>query len=173
VAKCFTAPSASGFHPDDQCVKQDRPKVSDECEEKEIRKDGVRRPQGRIQHGILRVGYPAGASAWHRPGFRIPTPRLDCKRNLGKVPQVLLFAPLDQETRDVHVHVHPEVPIRNSRIHVPRVIQAEKRRSNVGTRAADPAAFTTAVRRPDRAICQASNLPPAPLPRIRISNRSA
>ena len=31
---------------------------------------------------------------------------------------------------------------------------------------------TTAVRRPDRAICQASNLPPCPLPRIRTSNCS-
>src|SRR5262245_38922133 len=31
---------------------------------------------------------------------------------------------------------------------------------------------TTAVRRPDRAISQARSLPPLPLPRIRISNRS-
>src|SRR5262245_2084439 len=31
---------------------------------------------------------------------------------------------------------------------------------------------TRAVRRPDPAICQASNLPPAPLPRIRISKCS-
>src|SRR5437899_3584861 len=31
---------------------------------------------------------------------------------------------------------------------------------------------TTAVRRPDPAICHASNLPPAPLPMIRISNCS-
>src|ERR1700730_9967031 len=31
---------------------------------------------------------------------------------------------------------------------------------------------TTAVRRPDRAICQASNLPPCPLPRTRASTRS-
>src|SRR5438093_8510393 len=31
---------------------------------------------------------------------------------------------------------------------------------------------TTAVRRPARAICHASNFPPAPLPRTRISNRS-
>src|SRR5271166_5744260 len=31
---------------------------------------------------------------------------------------------------------------------------------------------TTAVRRPDCAICQASNLPPNPLPRIRTSNCS-
>src|SRR5262245_10197678 len=32
---------------------------------------------------------------------------------------------------------------------------------------------TTAVRRPARAMCQASSLPPAPLPRTTISNRSA
>src|SRR5262249_59931953 len=31
---------------------------------------------------------------------------------------------------------------------------------------------TTAVRRPDRAICQATFLPPSPLPRIRTSNCS-
>ena len=31
---------------------------------------------------------------------------------------------------------------------------------------------TTAVRRPDLAMCQASNLPPAPLPRTSISKRS-
>src|SRR5262245_4520124 len=31
---------------------------------------------------------------------------------------------------------------------------------------------TTAVRRPDPAICQANNLPPAPLPRIKISKCS-
>src|SRR5260370_749288 len=32
---------------------------------------------------------------------------------------------------------------------------------------------TTAVRRPDRARCQASSLPPAPLPRMSASNRSS
>src|SRR5215470_11630021 len=31
---------------------------------------------------------------------------------------------------------------------------------------------TTAVRRPARAMCHAKSLPPAPLPRTRISNRS-
>src|ERR1700730_18813991 len=31
---------------------------------------------------------------------------------------------------------------------------------------------TTAVRRPDRAMCQARSLPPAPLPRTKISNCS-
>src|SRR5262249_52792650 len=31
---------------------------------------------------------------------------------------------------------------------------------------------TTAVRRPARAMCHARSLPPAPLPRTRISNRS-
>src|SRR5260221_3945484 len=31
---------------------------------------------------------------------------------------------------------------------------------------------TTAVRRPARAMCQASSLPPCPLPRMRISTRS-
>src|SRR5439155_11318959 len=40
--------------PHDQRVKQDRPKVSDERQEKEVCKHGVRRPQNRIQHYILR-----------------------------------------------------------------------------------------------------------------------
>src|SRR5262245_45184209 len=43
---------------------------------------------------------------------------------------------------------------------------------NVGTGAPIYRRSTTAVRRPDRAISQARSLPPLPLPRIRISNRS-
>ena len=39
--------------PHDQRVKQDRPKVSDERQEKQVREDGVGLPQHEVQHGIV------------------------------------------------------------------------------------------------------------------------
>src|SRR5262249_50002078 len=44
---------------------------------------------------------------------------------------------------------------------------------DIGTGAPDPAALDDGSPSPDRAICQATFLPPSPLPRIRTSNRSA
>src|SRR5213595_2514053 len=40
--------------PHDQGVEQDRAEVSHEREEEEVREDGVRLPQHRIEHGIVR-----------------------------------------------------------------------------------------------------------------------
>jgi len=47
-----------------------------------------------------------------------------------EVPKVLLLATLDQESRDVHVHVHTEMPIGHARINVSGIIQPEEGRLN-------------------------------------------
>src|SRR5260221_4352466 len=47
-----------------------------------------------------------------------------------EVPKVLLLAALDQESRDVHVNVHTEMPIGHARINVSGTIQPEEGRLN-------------------------------------------
>ena len=44
-----------------------------------------------------------------------------------EVPQVLLLPALDKQSGDVHVYVHPQMPIGNSRIDASGVVQSERR----------------------------------------------
>jgi len=43
-----------------------------------------------------------------------------------------ILAPLDEEGCDVHVHVHPQMPVRNTRINVSGIVQSEERRLDCG-----------------------------------------
>ncbi len=51
-----------------------------------------------------------------------------------KMAEILIFAPFHQEPRDIHVHMHSEMPIRHTRVHITRKAQSEERGFYCGER---------------------------------------